>query len=343
MRVLALVHAYAPHRSAGAETHLHAMLAALADRGHQVDVSLSRQHGTPYELDGVRVATATLDPKRDLWGNWHPRPDLLVTHLENSPRAMALGRLNQVPVAVVVHNGLPQTFDPIRAPWARADLVVANSEWLAAHTEAEVPGARVEVVRPIADPAVYATVPGDLVTLVNLRRTAFTPESTNSHTKGGELFAELVARMPDTGFLGVTGAYGVQQELAGHHNAEVVGHVPHHRMVADVYARTRILLMPSSYESWGRVASEAMCSGIPVVAHPTVGLRECLGSAGIFVDRQDVAGWTRALRELAHPARWSQASARSTARAEELDALRAPDLARWCDAAEHVAEPKVVA
>lgn len=319
------------------------MLTALADRGHRVDVSLSRQTGAPYELDGVRVFPATADPKRDLWGIWHPRPDLLVTHLENSPRVTALGRLNQVPVAVAVHNGLPQTFEPLRAPWARADLVVANSEWLTARTEVAVPDATVVTVRPIADPDIYATTPGDRVTLINLRRTAFTPESTNGHSKGGELFAALAARMPDTGFLGVTGAYGVQQDLAGHPNVEVVDHVPHHRMVADVFARTRILLVPSSYESWGRVASEAMCSGIPAIAHPTDGLLECLGPAGIFVDRKDVAGWEKALRGLAHPATWSAASARSRARAEVLAELRGPDLDRWCDAAELVTEPKVVA
>src|SRR5690606_19054142 len=100
-------------------------------------------------------------------------------------------------------------------------------------------------------------------------------------------------------FLGVTGIYGRQQDLAGLANVEVIPHVPHPEMRGRVYARTRVLLVPSSYESWGRVASEAICSGIPVVAHPTPGLRECLGDAGLFVDRRDVDGWVRTLANLA--------------------------------------------
>jgi glycosyltransferase involved in cell wall biosynthesis len=88
----------------------------------------------------------------------------------------------------------------------------------------------------------------------------------------------------------------------------------------DVYARTRVLLMPSERETWGRVGVEAMCSGIPVIAHPTEGLRESLGVAGMFVDRDDVAGWVRTVHKLMTRANsWRYASRLALKRSAELN------------------------
>lgn len=61
---------------------------------------------------------------------------------------------------------------------------------------------------------------------------------------------------------------------------------------------TKILIMPSREESWGRVALEAMSSGIPVIANPTPGLREACGDAGLFADRDNISEWVRIIREL---------------------------------------------
>ncbi|MFZ4156354.1 glycosyltransferase [Streptomyces pseudogriseolus] len=78
--------------------------------------------------------------------------------------------------------------------------------------------------------------------------------------------------------------------------------------------------MPSLYESWGRVAIEAFASGIPVIAHPTPGLVESLGDAGIFAYRDDLGAWIHALHALKDPANWTQASLRVRARSIELSA-----------------------
>jgi len=102
-----------------------------------------------------------------------------------------------------------------------------------------------------------------------------------------------------------------------------------------VYARTKVLLMPSSYESWGRVGVEAMASGIPVVAHPTPGLCESLGEAGIFVDRNDLDGYEAVLRKLMTRTEYGLASKKAQARSAELDPTA--ELASWCDAVEALA------
>ncbi len=47
--------------------------------------------------------------------------------------------------------------------------------------------------------------------------------------------------------------------------------------------KTKLILMPSKQESWGRVATEAHCSGIPVIASDVEGLPESVGEGGITI------------------------------------------------------------
>ena len=67
-----------------------------------------------------------------------------------------------------------------------------------------------------------------------------------------------------------------------------------------VYGRTRILLAPSKWEeAWGRVASEAHCSGIPVVGSRRGGLPEAVGPGGVVLDYDaPLADWVAAVRRL---------------------------------------------
>lgn len=331
MRVLALVHLYPPAGNAGAEWALHTLLAGLAGQGHEVDALLTDpgEDSEPYLLDGVSVHPYRdrNDPAHAILGN---RPDVLITHLKGTPQATVLGDLYGLPVVHVLHNDhVNERTWLTRQP----SLVVYNSEWVQAsclswwqRTQAGTPPAGI-VVRPPVVAADYATTPGDRVTLVNV-----------CANKGGNVFWTLAERMPDVQFLAVEGAYGTQiiKDLP---NVDVQRHVPGRQMRAAVYGRTRILLMPSSYESWGRTAVEAMCSGIPVIAHPTPGLVESLGSAGTFVDRDDLAGWERQIRRLLKEPQWAAASERAVQRAAELDPDA--DVRRWVRSVEAVAQPKV--
>lgn len=316
MRILVMVTAYPPGHNAGSEVMMHALLRPLVARGHTVDVVLTRDRGEEYDLDGVHVHPHVdrRDPLR-----FTPDADLVIGHLDCAPRAAALGQLQGVPSVQVCHNTNRHTASYIQQG---ADLFVFNSEHMAA-TFARHPG-RAIVVRPPVDLVEYETTPGDAITLINL-----------SPDKGSDVFYALAERFPDRRFLGVEGAYGeqVRDRLP---NLTILPHLPAARMRDEVYARTRILLMPSAHESWGRVGVEAMCSGIPVIAAPTDGLRESLADAGHFADPDDLGAWEAHLRRLLDGRRWRAASRRAKARARELDP--APDLARWVATIEALGE-----
>lgn len=316
-----MLHLYAPHHCGGAEMAAHGLLRTLAERGHDVDVILSRSHPritAPYEVDGVRVHPRIDkgDPARRLADD---PPHLLVTHLECTDRASILGRIFRVPVVHLLHNAHLETKRSLtRGP----ALAVANSQWMAddvtAWWDAEHGGhpmPRTVIIRPPVAVVDYRTTPGTHVTLVNVIA-----------EKGADVFYQLADRFPRTKFLAVEGAYG-EQDRRARDNVTWCSHVAGDRMRDEVYRRTRILLMPSAYESYGRVGMEAACSGIPTIAHPTPGLRESLGDAGAFADRADVDAWATHLRRLLKPAGWAAASARASARADQLST--AADLDRW--------------
>lgn len=334
MRVLAMLHLYSPNHNAGAEVAAHALLRTLVGRGHQVVVQLSQVHPMfhtgPYVYDGVSVwpYRDKDDPLR--WINSPTPPQLIVAHLENAIRASILGSMHKIPSAILMHNTYTKSKADLR--WG-AGLVVYNTEWMRADVERwwesnqGTTPPRGIVVHPPIFPDQYRITPpparAGCVTLVNLYK-----------EKGSAMFYALAERFPRQRFLGVCGAYGKQDVRSGLPNVEIVQHVAAHEMPARVYSRTRVLLAPSSYESYGRVAVEAACSGIPTIAHPTSGLVEALGEGGTFADRDDVDAWAGALRGLLTPRGWVAASARARAVADRLDT--AGDLERWAVEAERL-------
>ncbi|MPY47158.1 glycosyltransferase family 4 protein [Streptomyces acidicola] len=327
LQIVARVHAMPPEHNAGAEHMLVSMVRPLVDRGHDVQVWLSRygKAHEEYEYRGIRVVP--LESRLDFTTAVR-RADVLLAHLETVPSTASLARGYGKRLVVVCHNTHRPTFRDVAA--GGTSLAVYNSQWMEREAElffAEYPKSTQPesslIVRPPVFAEEYRTKPGKAITLINC-----------NEAKGGKVLAALARRMPDQQFLAVKGAYG-EQILPDLPNLEVVDHVQGEDMRERVYARTRVLLMPSSYESWGRAGCEALASGIPVVAHPTPGLCESLGEAGIFVDRNDVAGYEAVLRKLLTAAEYRLASKRAKARSAELDP--AADLAAWCDVVEGLA------
>jgi glycosyltransferase involved in cell wall biosynthesis len=293
MKILAHCYGYPPVHNAGSENTVHAALRFLQGRGHEVAV-IAAVRAEPKPFEGVPVLmelgrAATLE--RYQWA------DIVLTHLHVTPDAVYLAQQAERPLAHYIHNHNQVRHHQLTP--ATCDLMIFNTAWIQAREA--WPGPSIVVNPPLLAER-YRVTPGDAVTLINL-----------DDNKGPRVVWELARRMPNVRFLGVRGSYGNQvMPPADLPNVEVLNNTSD---IAAVYARTRVLLMPSGNESWGRTAMEAATSGIPTIASPTDGLRECLGDAGIYVDPADVDGWEAALRALLKPRAWKKASKAAAARA----------------------------
>lgn len=276
VRVLAVVHGWFPGLAAGSERMMQHLLSALPQEEFDVHVLSFGVQEEPLfvhqmEYEGLPV-TIGMDPPID--------PDIIITHHGIAARVVPT-MYEQFPhahVVAVYHN---ERFDIPDIDRIGADLKIYNTKWV----KEKLRGTGIVVHPPLeSDRHLVDNRVGKFTTLVNLQK-----------NKGVDTFRELSQRMCQTDFMGVRGTHGEQELDAWGSN--VVLH-PVTQDMREVWQKTRVVLMPSEYESYGMVAAEACINGIPVIAHPTPGLVECLDWAGLFVPRDDVAGYERVLTRL---------------------------------------------
>lgn len=326
VQVVAWVHYGVPYRRAGSETMLHTMMRALQDAGMSVLVVCSNMPEAPasWRVDGVPYAHLDADAAEAFLRTARPR--VVVSHHDYAARAVHLAHDIGARSALLVHSD----FDLV-APGLQAgpDLCVFNTEWVRKSLAArypEVDQAGSLIVHPPVVPEEHrAPGAGRHVTLVNL-----------SLHKGVETWRRTARALPWLPFLGVTGAHGPQVLRPRLSNTRIIPQTSDMRR--DVWAHTRVLLVPSVYESYGMAAVEALASGLPVIAHPTPGLREALGDAGVFLDREDTRAWTAMVREVYQAtARRSRLVAAARERSAFLAGQGRTELRAWVDALEDLA------
>ena len=294
MRILLHIHAYPPKHNCGAEYFAHRINQYLVKQGHDVRVMLGNRAGDEqeYEIDGVIVFG-----KRSDWSHWFNWADVVITHLDYTKDTIKM--VQYKPVVWYMHN----TFD---YPTVRSNPrvhIVYNSN--AAREQIRYPNPSTFTFTPPVDMQNVCKDPSKnkYVTLINL-----------NESKGGAVLAEIARKMPDIEFMGVIGSYGTQ---VTNQPPNVTIH-PNTANIQEVYDQTKILIMPSDYESWGMTATEAMQNGIPVIANHTFGLKENLGEDGIFVDRKNIDGWVSEIRRLQGKKEYTEASKAARKRGDEL-------------------------
>jgi hypothetical protein len=313
-----VTHAW-PKQRGGSEVAMHGILKWLAGQGHDVKVVVKATRG--LETDGVLYQRKSAADRRE----WVSQADIVITQQGATAEAVALCEEFDKPLAVYCHNYLFAEYHPELS--YRRHLLIWNTHFAANQnprwSESSI------IVRPPVWFDHWAGTPGEHITQINL-----------SKLKGAELFYKLAGRLRRHRFLGVTGGWDNQLDDLGrewtHANAytKLAAVAPANMTVWQtqqdarrIYAQTRVLLVPTGNfgrallgESYGLVAVEAMCSGIPVIATNSPGMAEALDGAGIMIDDpHDLDAWADAVSSLDDPKVYKQRSNEARARARHLD------------------------
>jgi len=330
MNVLFSIHLFPPKHLAGAEMMAHAIIKDFQAKGHTCKVLLwqGKQYGIEnmYVWDDIDVFPAEDKTTSDLF-YWC---DVVFTHLGYTRNSIFLAAINNKPCFHLVHN--THKYDSIKDA-EKKQFIVYNTEESKRLLNYEHEGF---VLHPPVDYRHYEGEIGDAITLINL-----------NENKGADIFYRLAEHFPKRRFIGVGGSY--DDQLTGKileytdykmksaegifkkvtkvdktpGNVEIWGKQTDMRKV---YRQTNILLMPSRYESYGRTATEAMSSGIPVICNATFGLIENCGYAGIYIqDRDNLEEWIRAIEMLDKKVNYEKASRKARERAMEHDPREAFD------------------
>lgn len=160
--------------------------------------------------------------------------------------------------------------------------------------------------------------------------------------KGVDVVVEAIARVPGS-VLELVGdgperdrLDGLIRRLGLGERARIAGFTPPAELPS-VYRRFDVVAVPSIdtpgwVEQFGRVAVEAMASGVPVVASCSGSLPEVVGGAGVLVPPGDVEALAASLRDLAaDPGRRADLARRGRERAQRWswDAIAARQLALY--------------
>jgi glycosyltransferase involved in cell wall biosynthesis len=292
---------------------LHELLKYLVGSGHKVEVLLPISNIESYDLEGVKVNPDIFTYTQKAIQT----SDLVITHLDRAGKCLNYCEYYHKPMVQIIHN--TNNYDILRVKHkelahGRFLYVLYNSIYTRDDCRYPNPGV---VVHPPIDPKRYKVKRGKKLTLINL-----------FERKGGLFFQDLAKLMPEYEFLGVEGGYGRQEKDGNLTNVEYMDNTPDARKI---YSKTRILLMPSMYESYGRTGVEAMVSGIPVIAAPTPGLKESLGTAGIYCNIESPLSWVEAIKKLDDPKEYKFWSDKCIDRSKEIENETPKEL----DAMEH--------
>lgn len=319
MTILSSIHLYPPSHLCGAEMMIHAAHKHLQSKGHTIKVLLKMSSRIKlenhYVYDDVDVFGADQGNEMNLFR----AADIVMTHLDYSSWTQEMASIHRIPCVHLIHNDYNRQHIRLAE---RPQFIVYNSQALA--KKLDYPHESF-VLYPPTDWRHYDTKANvsenEYITLINL-----------DYNKGGHILKQIALAMPDKKFIGVIGSYSNPPDKGQFtdqpSNVTVVNKMID---IRPIYQKTRILIMPSEYESWGRTATEAMCSGIPVICTPTEGLVENCGNAGIFVrDRDNIDQWVKEINKLFNEKAYSKASEKAKIRSRELDPRKnLDDFEQW--------------
>ncbi len=280
IRICAYVKLYALHNKSGGELYLHHLLKEFKKNIEcEIDVfCYDSENLNKYEMieyyDDIRIINLNKDDKRNL-NNY----DLVFTQLDLTKSVCDYCLHCNKKCILVIHSYYKTYLDYTKndkiftiynAPLIKSEYKMNN------HTNNFNC-----VILPFFNFELY-----NQFFTQNLEEREYITFVNPSRQKGADIVLQIAKNEKNRKFLIVQGGYYPHNQLIKEFkqlpNCHVIGQTDN--MLNDVYLKSRIVLMPSEFETWGMVASEAASLGIPVlIAKSSNGLianmsKLCLGS-----------------------------------------------------------------
>lgn len=271
MKILAVAKLYAHKNGSGGETYLHQFLRDIQADGHEVSVLLPEKEQIEItHYHGIKVFE-TDEPD---WRDYLKVPDLVITQLDYSEivinHCMKIGQR----VVQIEHCHIARDNKHLLNPKVVNIFNAPNIKKLCNQECGGVEGKTFTILPPCPDYSKHATE--------NIKYRQFITMVNPSKQKGGDIIYKLAELMPERKFMVVEGGYYPWAQDVRFGLPNVVIQPNTQDMIKEVYMKSRIVLQPSRWETYGMVSAEARSCGIPTIVSKASGLLDNHGVVALY-------------------------------------------------------------
>lgn len=311
MKILFITaHPYLPQMRGGMQQSTNALVNSLMNKGHQAAVLCALMpSGTIGKIGRFKIKLSQSKFAKDMgcgypvYRSWFPwetvagvakkeQPDVIVVLTRMSVKMALAARQTGLPIVMMLQD---VEFNEHGGDFKElGDVTCAANSAFTAGKYHDAFGVNPHVIHPLIFPEKYKTdTTRECVTYIN-----------PNPTKGLDIALVLAKACPDIPFLFQESwpltpdqLAKLNEQIADLPNVTLQRSVPDMRQI---YKKAKIILAPSKWEeAYGRIATEAHCSGIPVVASKRGGLPEAVGNGGVLLDPEgDIQDWITTIRNL---------------------------------------------
>jgi glycosyltransferase involved in cell wall biosynthesis len=331
MTVVALSHGYPPLWNMGGEVSLHRSMMAI--KGKRVVLTNTEAQ---YYIDGIQVTQINTPDVLNI----HANPIPIAKQLKDLNARVVIGQNELSLPGVLAANGIGAvSMVSIHTPPKYGKLLrqaVVDSDYAIYNTETSA--------KQWGDPKAFVLHPpiSELPSNTSTNGDAYTCLSSLMN-KGVEVMLSLAEKYPDKRFIIVRspaepthGILNLEERAAKLPNIELHPRVDP-KDVHKYLKQTRVLIVPSRYETYGMSAIEAAGYGIPTVHVDTPHVREGIGSAAVLVPGLDTERTASGIELIEKD--YEKYSLGARARAEFLTARQEVELEKFSDFIGSVKKP----
>lgn len=331
MTVAALSHGYPPLWNMGGEVSLHRTLVAIKE-----EVYVLTNTDKDYDIDGIHVTQIDTPDVLNIMANPGPIAsqledlDARVVIAQNELSLPAVKAANKSGAISIINLHTPPQYGRLlREAVAEADYAIYNTKTSA--IQWGEPDALVlhPPINPLPD---NISNNGDAYTMLS-----------SLVNKGVTVVLELAAMYPDKRFIIVRspaekthGLPDLEKRVADLPNVELHPRVAPEE-VHKYLEQTRILLVPSRYETYGMSAIEAAGYGIPSIHVDTPHTREGIGEASILIPPLSVEAAAAGIDKIESD--YEAYSKKARERAEWLQNRQAEEMKQFAEFIKNVKKP----